>query len=128
MKYSSLKMAEYLLPNMENLSISDQRYIFAIRNRMIEIKNNFQNKELPEKCICEEIEDQKHIYLCKQLNNEKTNIEYNKIFEENVKIQKQIYERFKEFFERRKQNVISPSDPSGRSTVIVSKDYNSNGK
>ena len=128
MKYSSLKMAEYLLPNMENLSISDQRYIFAIRNRMIEIKNNFQNKELPEKCICEEIEDQKHIYLCKQLNNEKTNIEYNKIFEENVKIQKQIYERFKENFERRKQNVISPSDPSGRSTVIVSKDYNSNGK
>ena len=50
------------------------------------------------------------------------------MFEENVKIQKQIYERFKENFERKKQNVISPSDPSGRSTVIVSKDYNSNGK
>ena len=28
----------------------------------------------------------------------------------------------------KKQNVTSPSDPSGRSTVIVSKDYNSNGK
>ena len=42
--YQSLKMAEYLAPNHENLSISDQRYIFKLRNRMIEIKNNFPNK------------------------------------------------------------------------------------
>ena len=43
-QYSSLKMAEYLLPNTEKLSISAQRYIFAIRNRMVQIENNFPNK------------------------------------------------------------------------------------
>ena len=38
-RYSSLKIAEYLSPNYENLSIEDQRYIFAIRNRMIRIED-----------------------------------------------------------------------------------------
>ena len=53
-QYSSMKMAEYLSPNYEQLSINDQRYIFAIRNRMIEIEYNFK-KQLPEeKCICGE--------------------------------------------------------------------------
>ena len=32
-KYSCLKMAEYLLPNNEILSISDRRYIFAIKKQ-----------------------------------------------------------------------------------------------
>ena len=35
--YQNLKMAEYLLPNNESLSISEKRYIFAIRNRMVKI-------------------------------------------------------------------------------------------
>ena len=33
--YSCIKMAEYLLPNDEGLSISDQRYIFSIRNSLV---------------------------------------------------------------------------------------------
>ena len=42
--YSSLKMQEYLLPHrIENLSISEKQYIFAIRNRMIQIDFNFKN-------------------------------------------------------------------------------------
>ena len=40
MQYSSLKMAEYLLPQNNNLSITDQQYIFSIRNRMVEIEYN----------------------------------------------------------------------------------------
>ena len=115
-KYSCLKMAEYLLPNDEKLSISDRRYIFALRNRMIDIANNFKNGKIREKC-CGQIEDQQHIYTCQQLNKKRTNIEYNKIFEENVKIQKAIMERFNENYEKRKQR--NSLEPSGRSTVIT---------
>ena len=125
-KYSCLKMAEYLLPNEEKLSISERRNIFAIRNRMIDIENNFKNRKLPEKC-CGQIEDQQHIYTCQKLNTKKAKIEYNKIFEENVKIQKEIMKRFSENYEKRKQIVIDPLEPSGRSTVITSLCYNSNG-
>jgi len=39
--YSELKMAEYLHPGYENISINEQRSIFSIRNRMIEIPANF---------------------------------------------------------------------------------------
>ena len=39
-KYKSLKMAEYLLPN-EQLSIEDKRNIFEIRNMMTDIPSNF---------------------------------------------------------------------------------------
>ena len=51
-KYESLKMAEYLAPNHEKLSIAHQRYIFQIRNRMIEIENNFPNKYQKKLCVC----------------------------------------------------------------------------
>ena len=43
--YSSLKMAEYLLPNDE-LSITEKRYIFSMCNRMINKENNFRGKRL----------------------------------------------------------------------------------
>ena len=38
---SELKMAEYLHPGYENISINEQRSIFSIRNQMIEISVNF---------------------------------------------------------------------------------------
>ena len=129
-KYSSLKMAEYLLPNHEKLSISEQRYIFAIRNRMVHIENNFPNQLSKSPCICGEFENQEHIYSCTLLNQNKVIIEYDRIFEENVKDQKQIYERFKENLEIRNEKtrkISHPSDPSGRSTIITNPSCNSNG-
>jgi len=44
-KYEELKMADYLSTGYENLTITDQRNIFAIRNRMVEIPANFKNKK-----------------------------------------------------------------------------------
>ena len=111
-KYSSLKMAEYLLPNHEKLSISEQRYIFAIRNRMVHIENNFPNQLSKSPCICGEFENQEHIYSCTLLNQNKVIIEYDRIFEENVKAQKQIYERFKENLEIRNEKTRKNSHPS----------------
>ena len=97
--YTRLKMAEYLLPQNENLSIEEQQYIFSIRNRMIPIENNFSvtGKERP--CICGEVKTMKHIYTCKKLNEEEIFIEYEEIFTENVKNQKMILKRFKKNFE-----------------------------
>ena len=40
-EYSELKMAEYLMPNLENISIDDRRQIFQIRNRMLPIPSKF---------------------------------------------------------------------------------------
>ena len=49
-KYTELKMAEYLMPNQENLSIEDRRRIFEIRNRMVPIPANFPLNKNVEKC------------------------------------------------------------------------------
>ena len=97
--YTRLKMAEYLLPQNENLSIEEQQYIFSIRNRMIPIESNFSviGKERP--CLCGEVKTMKHIYTCKKLNEEEIFIEYEEIFTENVKNQKMILKRFKKNFE-----------------------------
>ena len=89
-RYSSLKIAEYLSPNYENSSIEDQRYIFAIRNRMIRIEDNFPKQLIEEACICGKPKTQSHIYSCEILNLNNKEIPYEKIFEENVKLQKQI--------------------------------------
>ena len=105
--YSSLKMQEYLLPQrIENLSISEKQYIFAIRNRMIQIDFNFKNGKSEKLCICGEIEDMMHIYTCNILNPEKAKIPFDKIFENDVRKHKIIQERFKNNIERSLQGIL----------------------
>ena len=70
-KYEKLHMSEYLQPNEQGLSIEDQRYLFAVRNRMVDIPANFPQKnknENRETCICGQVEDMVHIYSCTKLN------------------------------------------------------------
>ena len=98
-KYSCIKMAEYLLPQNEGLSISDQRYIFSIRKRMIPISEN-QTVTI---CCCGDNETMTHIYSCKYLSMENVKVAYETIFEENVKNQQQVYQRFKQNFDIREE-------------------------
>ena len=67
-RYSCIKMADYLLPNEDNLSISDQRYVFSIRNRIVPILYSFPEKQSQISCLCGQTENMKHIYSCKYLN------------------------------------------------------------
>ena len=62
-KYSCLRMTEYLLPN-DYLSISEKRQNFSIRNGMVNIENNFKAKINRSACLCGQIEDMKHIHNC----------------------------------------------------------------
>ena len=57
-----LKMADYLLPSNQNISLDEQRSIFAIRNRMVIIPSNFPIGKEVEICPCGQIENMKHIY------------------------------------------------------------------
>ena len=75
---------EYLLPN-DYLSISEKREIFSIRNRMVNIENNFPLKINRSNCSCGQIEDMKHIYICKFYEKEEKDIPYEKIYEDDVK-------------------------------------------
>ena len=43
--YSDLIMANYLMPNEENMTISDKRYIFSMRNRMLYLPQNVPSRE-----------------------------------------------------------------------------------
>ena len=74
--YQEIKMSEYLLPN-EQLSIDDQRDIFALRNKMTE-KNNTS------KCCCGTKEEMEHVYYCEYLNKEKTEVRYEEMYGENI--------------------------------------------
>ena len=67
MHYSKLKMADYLQLGYENLTITEQRSIFSIRNRMIEIPANFQSGTKIEKCRCGKNENMEHLYICEHL-------------------------------------------------------------
>ena len=60
-RYEEFQMAEYLLPNETLKNIEDQQYLFAMRNKMIEIPANIGKEE---KCICGETENMSHVYYC----------------------------------------------------------------
>ena len=122
--YQNLKMADYLLPNNQPISISEKQYIFAIRNRMVQIEINFPKNETGKNCICGDTMTMKHIYSCKMLNNEKIEAPYEEIFGEEIKNQKRIYERFKKNLEKieNKKTIIHhgilKSDPLYDFTVM----------
>ena len=113
--YKELKMANYLMPSDENLNISEKRFIFAIRNRMIPIEANFPNKNQKkgERCEkCGEIEDMSHVYTCDTCQGNK--MEYENIFGENTKMIRKVYEIFKTNYENKeypKKFIKSPRDP-----------------
>ena len=92
--YSSLKMAEYLLPN-EEFSISEKRQIFSIRNRMVNIENNFRGKKIRKTCPCGQIEDMKHIYTCLIYNVKHQKIEYEEIYGEDSRTIRKVFEILK---------------------------------
>ena len=101
--YTELKMAEYLMPNQENLSIEDRRRIFEIRNRMLPIPANFPLNKNVEKCWCGEDEDMRHIYMCKYWTSEKEKTAYEMIFSEDVSKQNEVYKQFELNYSRREQ-------------------------
>ena len=124
--WKELKMADYLLPSNQNISLDEQRSIFAIRNRMVNIPLNFPNGKEVEECPCGQIEDMKHIYQCKLWNqeNEMNKPNYEQIFSDNiseqVKVNKnfmmnyQVREKYENERKEKKENqphAIPTSDP-----------------
>ena len=91
-----IQMSEYLLPN-EYLKIEEQRRLFEMRNRMVDIPSNFLKSENNKsKCMCGKIEDIQHIYECENLNIERIEIGYEKIFTGNTEEQRKILKRFEQ--------------------------------
>ena len=115
--YLEMKMAEYLKPYGNILTISDKRYIFSMRNRMVQIPANFpiKNKNTDENCKqCGKGENMKHIYMCR-LRKENTEEKYEMIFGENLEKMKKVYLQFRNNYENRENQktiVINPRDPN----------------
>merc|ERR1711954_604984 len=98
-KYNEFQMAEYLLPNETLKSIEDQRYLFAIRNKMIEIPSNIGKEE---KCIRGKIESMSHIYYC--YGGEKE-IHYEKVYNGKLIEQEKILNSFRDNMKIRETKV-----------------------
>ena len=69
---------------------------------MIDIPSNFISKnKIDIKCICDKIENMKHIYDCQYLDKEKSDIQYEAIFNGTIYEQKKILRRFERNLEIR---------------------------
>ena len=105
-QYSELEMSEYLLPN-EKFDISEQKSVFAIRNKMTDIPSNFCSEEKNlSKCTCKTTENMEHIYYCKLLNKDKPELQFEEIFSKNLEKQRIVLSRFEENMEKRKEYQI----------------------
>ena len=78
--------------------------MFAIRNRMVDVKSNFNQKNKKPKCICGQFENMEHIWNCQNLNlDEIETRNYQLIFNENITEQIQTFEKFIEKLARYKE-------------------------
>ena len=104
-RYSCVEMAEYLQPYNYHLNIEQQREMFSVRNKMVNIPANFSSAS-ETKCICGEKEELSHIYECKILSdNKQQQIEYSKIYNGNLKEQVTVYRRVSENLKNRENKV-----------------------
>ena len=89
----------------EDITIDEQQSIFSIRNRMIEIYENFPNMNNKEICQCGSEENMKHIYICEYLceNKEMKNPKFEQIYEENIRDQRIISKIFNKIIKTEKQ-------------------------
>ena len=111
MKYSELQMADYLSPFANVFSNEQKREIFAIRNKMIkEIPANFCSSEIKHACLCGGVENMEHLYICKQLNSEKMEVNYDYIYSNDIHMMKIVYDRFEQIMRKR--------------TILLNKDDN----
>ena len=109
--YTCLKMADYLLPNDSGLTITDQRYIFSMRNRMISLPSNFSSNVTH--CIsCNDVENMQHIYSCKKWNIIEEEISYVIVFTDQIRKYKKVYERFKNNHENREKYIMEKENRS----------------
>ena len=77
---------------------------------MVDIPANFSNSNM--KCICGEQESMAHIYQCGFLSNEKSNIEYEKIYNGSIHEQIEVFRKFENNFKIRNRSMNPlPSDP-----------------
>ena len=105
-EYKEMKMADYLSPGYENITINDQRNIFAIRNRMVVIPANFKTDK-SENCACGALENMMHIYTCKLWNKERNiEIEYEEIFQNDISKQLEISKIFFQNLEEREKEKV----------------------
>ena len=131
--YSELKMSEYLMPNMENISIDDRRKIFEIRNRMLPIPTNFpSNKNKDDtRCWCGETEDTEHIYLCKYWTEQSGQYPFDIIYTDNMPKLVKVYDQFKDNYKKREeyQNEIeNPHATPLRDPLLSVTDYSNGNK
>ena len=105
-------MEEYLLPYNEQ-SIEQKCEMFAVKNRMINIPYNFSsNSEV--KCVCGNLENMVHLYECDLFNKEKQpEIPYVKIYNGNLKEQIEVFNKFTENMDTRKE-LMETSTPCDR--------------
>ena len=79
--YTELTMADYLLPENKDLSISQKQQLFAVKNRMVTIPANFPKPKTEYICQCGSKEDMEHIFYCSILNEgRKNDLKYEKLY------------------------------------------------
>ena len=115
-EYGSLQMAEYLQPFGNKLTVEEKRELFSIRNRMVDIPDNFPRGKTEFKCICGEQENMSHLYNCELLSEKKEKrLEYEKIFNGTINQQIEIFRIIQQNLNQREATIIemiTPCDPS----------------
>ena len=89
-------MSEYLQPNSP-LTINQKQRMFALKNRMIEISENFPGKNMGSERHYGSEDSILHIYNCDLLNQgSPSNIKYENIFNGDIKDQVNVLNKFEE--------------------------------
>ena len=115
-KYNSLQLQDYLKPGNSDISISEMKYIFHLKTRSIDIKQNYKNKYNGNlDCISclKSSETMRHILECPMLvkNNQLTQTlpDYMQLFGNNLQDKILLSRILKEHMKKRSEFLMNLS-------------------
>ena len=126
-EHKKMEMQKYFVAS--DLSGKEIKFLFALRSRMVEVKNNFKEKCLDMSCpCCGVVEDtQEHLLTCPELETDGEVVislpDYGDIFGRNLVKQIRVARIIIERYQIRKKKIATqkggPSDPTDMWSAVV---------
>ena len=82
LNYSDLKTQEYLVN--KSFHSGDAKLLFSLRTRMVNVRNNYKNRQGDLRCpLCEQdVDTQEHLLACEKIHQSEPGVSYDAIFED----------------------------------------------
>ena len=111
--YSELRIQQYLVN--KSFHTGDAKLLFSFRTRMVEVKNNYKNRQSDLNCpLCgKDTDTQQHLLDCEKIHRSRPNVLYNDLFGDDCSSVRQTFDALKNSLRNREDLLRAAEEETG---------------